>query len=118
METVPILILFPWPSNFRRLIVVASLAALHLISTVKAILKIENMKTPTTHSIKRAYSAAVKKVQADKLILESCCSAGFIIPDGQPKKRRKGFQVFIKVCRFDEEWLALSPQSGGLLCNL
>lgn len=75
------------------------------------------MKIPTTHSIKRAYSAAVKKVQSHETIQESCYSAGFIIPDGQPKKSRKGFQVFIKVCRFDEKLLESHPLTGGLLVN-
>ena len=62
-----------------------------------------------------AYSKAVRKLERDATLRASATSAGFIIPNGQKRGQRKGYQVFVKVCRFSEELLKSKPLTGGLL---
>ncbi len=73
------------------------------------------MKTATGNSLLRAYSKALKTLQRDEAMTASTISAGFIIPNGQKRGKRKGFQVFVKVCCYSEELLKRKPDSGGLL---
>jgi hypothetical protein len=75
------------------------------------------MKTATGSALLRAYSKAVKNLQRDEEMLASATSAGFIIPNGQKRGHRAGFQVFVKVCRYGEELLKRKPITGGLLCE-
>ena len=73
------------------------------------------MKTATGNNLLRSYSKAVKKLQSDKRMTSSAVSAGFIIPDGQPRGKKTGFQVFVKVARYSDELLKKKPMTGGLL---
>lgn len=75
------------------------------------------MKTATGNALLRAYSKAVKNLQRDGKITASATSAGFIIPDGQKRGKRIGFQVFVNVCRFSDDLLRRKPYTGGLLCE-
>ena len=71
----------------------------------------------TGNQVLKAYSAAVKRFEQDPDIVAAEVSAGFIIPKGQKKGTRSGFQVFVKVYRYSEEVLADHPLSGGLLAK-
>lgn len=75
------------------------------------------MKTATGNALLRAYSKAAKNLENDECLTSSATSAGFIIPIGQPRGRRKGFQVFVRVCKYSDELLAKDSFTGGLLCN-
>lgn len=75
------------------------------------------MKTATGNALLRAYSKAAKNLTSDEAMSASAVSAGFIIPNGQKRGKRKGFQVFVKVCRYNEELLEKKPMSGGLTCE-
>ena len=76
------------------------------------------MATATGNAVLRAYNRAAKKFEKDPAIVSTHESAGFIIPDGQKRGKRKGFQVFVRVVRFDESMLKRKPESGGLLASL
>lgn len=73
--------------------------------------------TATGDRVIRAYNSSIRKVQKDKDLISTEVSAGFVIPDGQPKGPKKGFQVFVKVCAYDEARLKAYPNTGGLLNN-
>jgi hypothetical protein len=75
------------------------------------------MKTATGNALLRAYNKATKNLKNDDAMTASLVSAGFIIPNGQKRGCRKGFQVFVKVCRYSEELLKRKPITGGLLCE-
>jgi hypothetical protein len=77
----------------------------------------EPMKTATGNALLRAYSKAAQNLQRDEAMTASATSAGFIIPNGQKRGQRTGFQVFVKVCRYSEELLKRKPDTGGLLCE-
>lgn len=62
-----------------------------------------------------AYNRCVKRMQLASGLVSCSSSAGFIIPNGQKKGKRNGYQVFVKVCKFSEELLAKDPNSGGLV---
>jgi hypothetical protein len=71
----------------------------------------------TGNKVLRAYNQAIKKLTADDALWATEVSAGFIIPPGQKRGHRKGYQVFLKVCRYDDELVATKPLTGGLLTN-
>lgn len=73
------------------------------------------MKLPTENSLSRAFKRAFNNLNNDDRMTASASSAGFIIPDGQKRGKRTGFQVFVKVCRYSEELLKSNPETGGLL---
>ena len=75
------------------------------------------MKTATGNELIWAYSKAVKRITKDEAMTSSETSAGFIIPNGQKRGQRTGFQVFVKVCRYSEALLKRKPVTGGLLCE-
>lgn len=75
------------------------------------------MKTATGNALLRAYSKAVRNLQRDEAMTASATSAGFIIPNGQKRGQRTGFQVFVKVCRYSEELLKRKNSTGGLVCE-
>jgi len=75
------------------------------------------MKTATGNALLRAYSKAAKKLQRDEALTACAVSAGIIIPNGQKRGSRNGFQVFVKVCRYSEQLLKKKPTTGGLLCE-
>lgn len=76
------------------------------------------MATATGDAVLRAYNRAAKKFDKDPDLVGTHESAGFIIPDGQKRGKRKGFQVFVRMVRYDEEKLKADPMSGGLLAPL
>lgn len=77
----------------------------------------------TGNPVLRAYSRAVKRITKEKL-LSTTQDAGFIADPHNPeawdakKGKRKGYQVFVKLVKYDEELLAKEPLSGGLVGNL
>lgn len=73
------------------------------------------MKTATDDAVLKAYSQAVKKLENDNRLTATEVSAGFIIPNGQKRGKKTGFQVFVKVHRFSEELLKKDKTTGGLL---
>ena len=65
----------------------------------------------------RAYDKAVDGMRADGEMTARVVSAGFVLPPKRAIGRgvdRAGFQVFVKVCRYDEARLKADPESGGL----
>lgn len=71
----------------------------------------------TGNQLLKAYSKTVKRIENDKSMLASQVSAGFIFSPGQKKGHKIGYQVFVKVCRYNDELLAKEPDSGGLVCE-
>lgn len=71
----------------------------------------------TGNALLRAYSKAAKHLQADRRLTATKTSAGFIIPVGQKRGKRTGYQVFVQVCRYSDELLKEQPMTGGLLCE-
>lgn len=76
------------------------------------------MKTATGNALLRAYSKAAKNLQQDGMMAATTVSAGFIIPDGQKRGEREGYQVFVRVIRWSQAMKRLKPESGGLLSDL
>ena len=72
------------------------------------------MKEATGNAVLRAYNRAAKRM-ADSSVTEAHESAGFIIPDGQKKGERTGFQMFVEVARWSEKLMKERPETGGLL---
>ena len=72
----------------------------------------------TGNQVLRAYSRAVKRMQKEHFTTRAQESAGFIFAPGQKRGKRRGLQVFVTVCRYDDEVLESCPLSGGLLCEL
>ena len=72
------------------------------------------MNTATCESVLKAWAKATKKLTKDKKMLACCASAGLL---RHPAKRSTGFQVFVKVSRYDEALLRDQPLTGGLLEN-
>lgn len=70
------------------------------------------MKTATMKSIRRAWDKAAGKFGKTSSINGTSVSAGFVLT--QEKKPRKGFQVFVRMVRYDEALLQRNPDSGGL----
>jgi len=71
--------------------------------------------TPATDvTLARAYLRAARVFEKDPSVCSTEQDAGFVITDRKPTK---GFQVLVKVCRYDESLLARDPMSGGLPVN-
>ena len=69
----------------------------------------------TEDRLLRAYNKAAKSVHGDPEGLQSSSvTAGYIIPAGQKKGQRTGWQVSVKLERFSEAELISNPLSGGL----
>lgn len=75
------------------------------------------MKTATGNSVIRAYNRSAKRIK-DSSLTSAATSAGFIIPDGQKRGEREGWQVFVKVIRFSEKKLKRNFESGGLAVKI
>ena len=77
----------------------------------------------TGNAVLRAYSRAVKRI-TDEELLSTAQDAGFIPDPHNPdawkakKGKRKGYQVFVKLVKYDEELLEKEPLTGGLVGNL
>jgi hypothetical protein len=67
----------------------------------------------TGNSVLRAWDRAIGRIQM-KGVIASEVSAGFLMPLGE---KGKGYQVFVKVMKFDRALLKSDPESGGLLIN-
>lgn len=75
------------------------------------------MATATGNAVLRAYNRAAKRFDKEPSLTATSQSAGFVIPDGQKRGKRKGFQVIVRMVRYDEELLKKKPESGGLLAD-
>jgi hypothetical protein len=74
--------------------------------------------TPATDvTLARAYLRAARVYEKDPAVCSTEQDAGFLIIPGDRGAPKKGFQVFVKVCRYDESLLRKRPMSGGLLVN-
>ena len=67
--------------------------------------------------ILKAYARATKRMDGAPYLSATQTSAGFVFPQGQKRGHRKGYQVFVKVCRYSDELLASKPDTGGLSCE-
>lgn len=77
-------------------------------------------KEVTEVTLRRAFKRALREMKAQRAALASESDAGFVIDrrDGRPAGETTGFQVFVRVCRYDEGLLADMPETGGLAENL
>jgi len=69
----------------------------------------------TGRAVMRAYVRAINVLESDQGVTASQHSAGFVMASRQKRGARKGYQVFVRVCRFDEELLSRNRMTGGLL---
>lgn len=75
-------------------------------------------RVATGDSLLRAYNRTAKRFADDPCMVSCMVDAGFIItPRDKRGEPAKGFQVFVKMCRYDEALLRSEPTSGGLLQN-
>jgi PAS domain-containing protein len=77
-------------------------------------------KEVTEVTLRRAFKRALREMKAQKAALASESDAGFVIDrrNGRPAGETTGFQVFVRVCRYDEGLLVSMPETGGLAENL
>lgn len=75
------------------------------------------MLTATGDRVLRAYNRAAKSATHpdNGAVTRISMSAGFIIPAGQPKGPKEGWQVFVTLHRYSDQKLKDDPLSGGLL---
>ncbi len=76
------------------------------------------MKKASGKTVCDALERALKGFKGDPNVIAVARDAGFLIPKGQPRGKRQGYQIFIKVIRFDEALLKKDKLTGGLLTNL
>jgi hypothetical protein len=77
--------------------------------------KYMRLKETNTDLVLKAAMQSIRRCKADNSLLSASSDAGFIIPNGQKKGHRKGWQVFVTLRTFDEALLMQCPQSGGLI---
>ena len=77
-------------------------------------------KEVTETTLRRAFKRALREMKAQKAALASESDAGFVIDrrNGRPAGKTTGFQVFVRVCKYDEGLLVGMPETGGLVENL
>lgn len=75
------------------------------------------MKTATGNNLLRAYNRAAKRIKDDNLT-SAATSAGFIIPAGQKRGQRKGWQIFVMLIAYSDAKLAKNRCSGGLAVKI
>lgn len=75
------------------------------------------MKTATGNAVLRAYDKSVARLERDPKMTAAMTNAGFIIPNGQKRGDRTGYQVFVKIYRYSDELLKKKPLTGGLLAE-
>lgn len=73
------------------------------------------MKNATGNSLLYAFSKAAKTISEDDDMLEIAKDAGMIIPNGQKKGSRTGWQVFVTISKWDEQLLKADRMTGGLV---
>ncbi len=66
----------------------------------------------------RAYQKAARRLKRDSDMTAATVSAGMLIPKGQKRGKRKGYQIFVKVCRYSDELLKRKLETGGLECGV
>lgn len=72
-------------------------------------------RTVNDGTLRRALNKALKTLDTAEECSATMADAGFVIPGGQdPDEYKQGYQVFVKVYRYDEELLEDYPESGGL----
>jgi hypothetical protein len=76
------------------------------------------MEKLTANSVRRAYSKALKGIEQDGSLNSLCVSAGRIIPSGQRKGGRYGYEIFVTACRWSEELADEMPDTRGLICDM
>lgn len=75
-------------------------------------------RVATGDSLLRAYGKAAKRFAEDPALCSTTIAAGFIIvPKDKRGEPAKGFQIFVKMCRYDESLLRRDSMTGGLLEN-
>lgn len=67
----------------------------------------------TIKALSDAYEQSLKKMNADLSMTSSSSSAGLILEPGK-KGQQQGYQVFVKVIRYSDVWLAKRKDNGGL----
>lgn len=73
-------------------------------------------RTVNDGTLRRALNKALKNLEKDEACCATSVDAGFTIPGGQPRGEfKKGYQVFVRVCRYDEMLLDDNPDTGGLV---
>lgn len=77
-------------------------------------------KEVTETTLRRAFKRALKEMKAQEAALASESDAGFVIVrrSDRPAGETTGFQVFVRVCKYDEGLLVGMPETGGLVENL
>jgi len=76
------------------------------------------LETATGNRLLKAYDFAAGRVQKEPEIIRAMTSAGFIIPNGQRRGQRRGYQVFVTLIAFDEAQCLSKPNTGGLKVRL
>lgn len=71
---------------------------------------------PTSTALLAAQDRALRRMREDPEMVSTETAAGTVLPVGRGHRTgtRKGYMVFVKVCRFDERLLAKKPITGGL----
>lgn len=76
------------------------------------------MRTATKESVSRAFAKSLKRILKEDNLIATSADAGFVIPKGQKRGQRNGYQVFVKVARYSDQLLKSKPLTGGLLGGL
>lgn len=75
-----------------------------------------NSSADITRDLNAAFRTALRTLKKDSDLVATTRSVGFVLPPRfLIKADRTGYQVFVKVSRFDERLLKQDPDSGGLL---
>ncbi len=72
----------------------------------------------TKESVNRAFAKSLKRIMKDDALVSTQTDAGFVIPKGQKRGEKEGYQVFVRVIRYSDNLLKLKPLTGGLLSEL
>lgn len=77
----------------------------------------KNMTIATGNAVLRAFNKCAKRI-CDEGLTSTTTSAGFIIPAGQKRGHKSGWQVFVKMIRYSDAKLKRNRNSGGLAVRL
>lgn len=77
-------------------------------------------KEVTEVTLRRAFKRALKEIKSQEAALASESDAGFVIVkrNDRPAGETTGFQVFVRVCKYDEGLLVSMPETGGIVEDL
>lgn len=77
--------------------------------------KFLTLTTATGDRVLRAYAKAAKGIdKTSEGMIVRTVSAGYLIPNGQKKGLREGWQVFVRLERYSDARFMEDPISGGL----